>query len=266
MKAVLLFLIISSQVSFTSESEPIDENELPVEPLPLIEPVYFKETHDLVSGVAPEESENYYDILNQLKFISGDLVRENYLELIRFRKTQWDEETGQEKAYSLYVDMFKHPEFFLGQAVQLTGHARKIIEYPAGENKFGIKSLYECWLYTEESQTNPAVIITTEIPEGIPLGEDLVNPVEVITVNGIFYKNLIYDARDTMRKVPMIMAHRIEWEPVKPRTQKSFQSETLVIFSVVILIVFMILYRLGNLKTKPDLIAKDRFIDKPSES
>jgi hypothetical protein len=262
MSQFLSLIILFSQQSIlqNENSEPTD---IPVEPIPLVSSELFKEVNTQVAGISPAESQNYYDILNQVQYFSEKLLLENHRQFVDYRKTFVNSQSKTKKQYSVFVDMFKNPKLFQGMSIQLKGHARKIIKYPAGENDFGIKHLYECWLYTEDSQSNPAVIISTQIPEGLPLGEEITDSVEALSVTGIFYKNYIYSAQDTIRRAPMILAREIHWNPVKPVIKKSYSNQTILIISFSFLVVFLILYLLGNTRTKRNLIAKEEFIDDP---
>jgi len=82
-------------------------------------------------------------------------------------------------------------------------------------------TLYEIWFYTEDSQAHPTVAICTSLPQELldktrEEGERLDEPV---SVTGYFFKMYVYDAQDTVRFVPMLLAHQVEWQP-KPAERK----------------------------------------------
>jgi len=102
---------------------------------------------------------------------------------------------------------------FHGKLVTLHGHIRKLVSYPAHENKFGVRQLHEAWIYTKYSGKNPAVVICTSLPEGIPTGERIV---EDVSVTGYVFRMHKYpDKADKLHYAPMILASTIEWRPRK---------------------------------------------------
>ena len=78
-----------------------------------------------------------------------------------------------------------------------------------------METLYEAWVYTADSQGNPAVIVASAAPEDIPLGEDLQ---VLVRATGYFFKIYGYEAQDTTRVAPMILAGRLEVIP-EPKPQ-----------------------------------------------
>lgn len=103
---------------------------------------------------------------------------------------------------------------FRGRLVTMRGHVRRLVSYDAYPNAFGIKRLHEAWLYTKDSATNPAVVICTKIPEGIPTGDRIS---EDVTVTGYVLRLHQYRAKSNQGHLaPMILASQIEWTPAKP--------------------------------------------------
>jgi hypothetical protein len=127
---------------------------------------------------------------------------------------------------------------FHGKLVTLHGHIRKLVSYPAHENKFGITQLHEAWIYTKYSGKNPAVIICTSLPKGIPTGERIV---EDVTVTGYVFRMHKYpDKENRIHYAPMILASMIEWHPRKePEPAPAWWGGALV--AAVVLIVAALL-------------------------
>ena len=100
---------------------------------------------------------------------------------------------------------------FRGKLVTMRGHIRKLVSYDAHANAQGITRLYEAWLYTKDSATNPAVIICTSIPEGMPIGDRIS---ESVTVTGYVFRLHQYEALSKKgRYAPMVLARQIDWKP-----------------------------------------------------
>jgi hypothetical protein len=87
-----------------------------------------------------------------------------------------------------------------------------VLSYPAGENAFGIQQLHEAWLYVEDAQQNPVIVVCTELPPGLPTGSDIL--IDQVSATGYFFKRFGYEDRaGNSRFAPLILAQRLEWSP-----------------------------------------------------
>lgn len=118
--------------------------------------------------------------------------------------------TARPEKYSAFLDSIVDPEYFAGRPVSVSGRVREVRKFPADSDIFGIGTLYEIWLFPEDGQSNPTVVVCTELPEGFPVEE---NVVENVNVTGYFLKLHAYKAGDTKRITPMILAKTVEWTP-----------------------------------------------------
>ena len=109
-----------------------------------------------------------------------------------------------------FVDLFTHPEFYRGQLVTLHGVMRKLTKFDLGKNTLGLEQAYEGWVYTSDSQGNPAVVIFTSKDDRLPVNGDIQ---EEVKFTGYYFKMYGYDAQDVTRKAPMILAGEVEWVP-----------------------------------------------------
>ena len=111
---------------------------------------------------------------------------------------------------------------YSGQLMTLRGRVRQIIKSPVDDKiRYDLGTLYEIWFYTEDSQAHPTVAICTSLPQELldktrEEGERLDEP---ISVTGYFFKMYVYEAQDTERFVPMLLAQQVEWQP-KPAERK----------------------------------------------
>lgn len=136
-----------------------------------------------------------------------------------------------------FVDLFQNPDAYRGRPVSLHGVLRKLTRFDPGKNSLGIESAYEGWLYTDDGQGNPTVVVFTHKPENLSVGGDLT---EEIRVTGYFLKMYGYEAQDVTRKAPLILAGEVEWRPGPEKyVAKSLSVETYLLVSF---IVFMIAY------------------------
>ena len=137
--------------------------------------------------------------------------------------------------FRTFVDLFQNPDRYRGQPVTLRGHVRRIVKHPSDKKHPGAETRYEAWVYTQNSQTNPAVIVFTSLPQGMPMGDHIL---ERVAVTGYFFKLYGYDARDTTRLAPMILASRLEWFPGEEEVQREISP---VLLAAVVGMVLMAL-------------------------
>ncbi len=167
------------------------------------EPAQWSVVRHRTLGVRPTEKELYYRLLRQASDADADALEATAREQLERRKQDAPARLRKQKEFPTFVDLFKHPEAYEGETVTLKGHAREIRKYPAGDNAEGLDTLYEAWVYTPDSETNPAVIVASSASADLPIGDDLQVPVEV---TGYFFKIYAYRAQDTTRVAPMVLA------------------------------------------------------------
>ncbi|MCA9065599.1 MAG: hypothetical protein KDA96_21170 [Planctomycetaceae bacterium] len=119
--------------------------------------------------------------------------------------------------FSMFVDLVRNPEEWKGEMVSLSGHVRRVIAYPGDDILFEGRMLYELWLYTDDSQNLPTVIVTPHLPPDFPRSAD---SVDHVSVTGCFFKLYAYhgiDSSDTgMRRLaPLLLCGRIDWAPTE---------------------------------------------------
>jgi len=189
----------------------------PFRPFPdQLAPSLFNEVQDRdFRGIVPEEKVLYYYVLKHLQ----ETGLKDQKQAAEFNLQQRRSELKTFKEHPqlklpLFPDIFKNSSRYKGRLVTLTGRVRKLMHYPAEKNDYGIKTLYEAWLFTDDSQQNPTVVICTEVPEilqnRLPAGTDVIDHV---TVTGYLFKMYAYNAQDTTRVAPLILARQLEWSP-----------------------------------------------------
>lgn len=212
-----------------------------------------------------EEIDIYYEVLNHVRTVEDDALKAAARELIAKRraaspKFQKALKRDPEREFWTFVDLFHNPKLYHGKPVTFKGHARQYRWMPADENKHGFQKLHELSLFTDDSQTNPIIVVCTSLPEGFPTREDLINNV---SVTGYFFKMLAYDAHDAARIAPLIVAHRIEWRPTDDSSLMG-PVHIAVYAAAVVLIVLMIFFsiRAGRI----DRIQRSRRLASDSDS
>lgn len=184
-----------------------------------LKPSLFNEVQDkALGGVLDDEKVLYYYVLNHLRETTLKDQKQGAEFNLQNRRSELKTfREHPELKLPLFPDIFKNMNRWKGRLVTLTGRVRKLVHYPADEdNRYGIKTLYEAWLFTDDSQQNPVVVICTEVPpalkDGLPKGTDVIDHV---TVTGYVFKMYLYSAQDTQRIAPLVLAQRLEWTPSK---------------------------------------------------
>ncbi|MCA9014567.1 MAG: hypothetical protein KDA77_04465, partial [Planctomycetaceae bacterium] len=176
-KTLALAAFISALAPAPTQAD--DTTQDPFKPFPdQLAPSLFNEVEDKYEfGIRAEEKALYYYVLKHLRETS----LEDQKQAAQFNLQQRRSELKTFKEHPklqlpVFADMFKNSSRYKGRLVTLTGRVRKLIHYPAEENEYGIKTLYEAWLFTDDSQQNPTVVVCTEVPpalkDGLPTGTD----------------------------------------------------------------------------------------------
>ncbi len=200
-----------------------------------INPEVMENVQDDTLGLTFEDREAYFRILKLTEKLApadlSDLARE-----FRDDRRAASEKYRQRplRNFPTFVDLFRHPDEYRGRPVTLHGYFRRLVTYPAGENDQGFEHLYEGWLYTDDSQGNPAVVIFTEKPEGLPIGGDIT---EEVIVTGYFLKMYGYAAQDTNRKAPLVLAQTVQWRPQHGSTSGNLSLQTYIALSAVAIVI-----------------------------
>lgn len=171
-------------INQSDDWEPAHDLNIPPEILQTIE--------DRTVGLRESEAMAHYYILAKTREIPPEVLREA---------------ARNDVAYAVFnIDS----DLMRGQLVTIDGKARRILKYDAGNNEFGIRDLYEAWVFTPDSGNNPYRIVCTELPAGVPLGEDLTTPVHV-RGTGYYFKQFGYATQQGLHVAPLILASRLEW-------------------------------------------------------
>lgn len=186
---------------------------------------------ELHRSAYPEDIDGYNQMVTQA---------DDYLAVYSRRYERYAKDPSK---FPLFVDIFKNPDWWTGKMVTLTGRVRKIVEYPPSEDDLGLGVLYEIWLYTDDSQRNPAVYVCTSKPKNIP-STDGTNVIENVTISGYFFKRYRYTAEDAHRLAPMLLGQTITWNPQGGTTQEGIPVwlKTLAIFASIVGFVALMMY------------------------
>ncbi len=126
------------------------------------------------------------------------------------RLNRYREYQQQPEKFPMFVDVFQHPDRWQGHLVTLRGYVRRVTSHEGDPGLFNGQPLHELWLFTDDSQHNPTVIVTPSLPDEFPRHAHVVDSV---TVTGCLFKMYVYRSQNENRIAPLLLAGRIGWHP-----------------------------------------------------
>lgn len=129
---------------------------------------------------------------------------------LAMRESRYAAYQKKPETFPTYVDVFQNPDHWQGRLITLRGHVRRVTQYSGDNAFFDGHPLYELWMFTGDSQQNPAVIITPSLPPDFPKSAELIDSV---TVTGCFFKMYVYRSQKENRLAPLLLAGHVSWNP-----------------------------------------------------
>ena len=122
------------------------------------------------------------------------------------------------------TDLFNRPHETRGKPILLRGTVKRVVATPVRDSGarslFGIDHYYQIYLFTDQSQGNPAVVCVRSLPEGMPIG-DADDYLEQITVAAVPYKLWIYETSTGPHYAPVLVGRSAVWHPLPARQHLS---------------------------------------------
>jgi len=107
-----------------------------------------------------------------------------------------------------FVQLFQQSDDYRGRIVRLKGTVRRAFPLRPPKNDYGIDRYYQLWLFPDDNPSSPIILFCLDLPAGFPTGMTLVERAEVV---GFYFKRLAYEAADTLRTAPTVLASSIHW-------------------------------------------------------
>ena len=103
-----------------------------------------------------------------------------------------------------FTKLWNQPQKHRAELVKLRLHVQRVVKWEdAPENPAKVKTTYDVWGWSEDSGTNPYVVVTTELPPGFPEGTDV--RAEAVVV-GYFLKIMSFrGGDDKLRGAPVVI-------------------------------------------------------------
>ncbi|MFM7034666.1 MAG: hypothetical protein ACKOYJ_05655 [Planctomycetia bacterium] len=159
---------------------------------------------DHLLGASRESLERVRD---DTVFRSDD--RDAWFELWRTLRDQGSPDAAAAYRVS-FTELYGQPRSFRGRPIAMAGTLRRLERVEAPENDLGIDGYWQGWLEPEAGPASPVVVYFLVIPDGMPEGLSIAEPIDV---TGYFFKRWAYAAKDTVRTAPMIVAAAPRWTP-----------------------------------------------------
>lgn len=148
-----------------------------------------------------------------------------------------------------FTEMFGQPRTFRGRLVSFSGALKRLERLAAPANDYDITHYWQGWLEPAGGPASPIVVHFATVPAGMPTGMRIDEPVRVV---GYFFKRYAYNARDTIRLAPLVMAREPIWKPAPPRVPGGGSLGTVALVTMAALIAATGLgLRLANRQSSP---------------
>lgn len=137
-----------------------------------------------------------------------------------------------------FTELFGQPLSFRGRAVRFKGTLRRLERVAAPANDVDVSEYWQGWLEPASGPASPIVVHFLRVPDGMPVGMKINEPVEVA---GYFLKRYAYKASDTIRRAPLVLAIEPGWKPQPPAEPRDTSLATVLLVSMTSLVVVGVL-------------------------
>lgn len=143
-----------------------------------------------------------------------------------------------------FAELYGQPRSFRGRLVRFSGTVHRLQQVEAPPNNYAIEGYWQAWVEPDDGPASPIVVYFYRLPEGMPHGLKVREPVEVI---GYFFKRWAYQATDTIRTAPLVMALEPIWKPHTPPAPGGTAASSIALWTIGGLVaITLIAMRLAN--------------------
>ncbi len=143
-----------------------------------------------------------------------------------------------------FAELYGQPRSFRGRLVRFSGTVHRLQKVEAPPNNYAIEAYWQAWVEPDDGPASPIVVYFYRLPEGMPHGIKIREPVEVI---GYFFKRWAYQATDTIRTAPLVMAIEPIWKPHKPPAPGGTAASSIALWTIAALVsITLLAMRLAN--------------------
>jgi hypothetical protein len=138
-----------------------------------------------------------------------------------------------------FTELFGQPRSYRGRLVRFRGTLHRLEKLTAPANEYDIKDYWQGWLEPEGGPVSPIVVYFLRLPQGMPHGMKIGEPVDVV---GYFFKRWAYAATDAVRIAPLVLCLEPIW---KPRPAASPAGNSIGTVALVTMAAVVVLTMLG---------------------
>ena len=126
---------------------------------------------------------------------------------------------------------------YRGEVLSVEGEIRRCHQIAASD----APSSLEAWLFTADSGLNPYRVVFTDLPTGVPLGDDLKPPLRV-RATGYFFKRYSYATANDFHTAPLLLAKTLTVlaQPKSAAPRPAGYSGSLTYLAIGILVTFLV--------------------------
>ena len=137
-----------------------------------------------------------------------------------------------------FTELFGQPRSHRGRLVRLRGTLHRLEKLTAPANDEGIEEYWQGWLEPEGGPVSPIVVSFLRLPDGMPHGMSINEPVDVV---GYFFKRWAYAATDTVRIAPFVLALEPIWKPRPTGSRAGDSIGTIALVTMAAVVLFTML-------------------------
>ena len=172
----------------------------------------LKDVRDNTMGIRSRELPSYYAAL---RFVQDTPIEQlqNHAETIP------------------YTMLMAEPWVYRGKPITLKGRLRRLVPIKAGVNTHGIEQLYDAWVFTEDSGSNPFHVICSGKPANLEPAEVYRNDPPEVSLIGYFFKAQGYQSNGdgsevvSLHTAPLVLAGTLSRTPIVVAETRDLAAE-----------------------------------------
>ena len=151
---------------------------------------------------------------------------EPWINLMMVLKNNSEKELRKASTESVgFLQLHDQPHVYRGKLVSVEGTAKRAYYRKSETESDGVDQYFIIWLMPKGGPPRPIIIYCQEKPEGFPEGEDIR---EYVRLTGFFFKKRAYEATDTFRAAPVLLAKSFRWKPVEEKVAWQVTDQQLI--------------------------------------
>ncbi|MBI5758843.1 MAG: hypothetical protein HZA46_10035 [Planctomycetales bacterium] len=155
-----------------------------------------------------------------------------------------------------YVELFNDPESYRGEVIAVAGQLRRLMPVTAEDNSHGFETLYEGWLFTDDSGANPYRIVFSRLPEGLMTGERIR---AFVRFSGYFFKRTGYQNKaGDLHAAPLLLGKSPHWEPPVAMEFGSTWTTLLLVVGLVAVLCIVLVVQMRRVTTSDQRFHRQR--------